>query len=151
MQGAFIVSDLFPIRSAYEAGVTYAVASLASYSGLIGGLSATIRTGARHALERGAIIQDVTALHATIERIPWGSGYVSTSSQINVLRNLLLGSHEGVTKSSATGYWFGKVTTVSSTSEVPGSSAVTHGYFPLSRVRYLLLCKWIVRISWRLS
>jgi len=116
----FIVSEPFAIRSAYEAGVTYAVASLASYSGLIGGLSATIRTGAHHALEKGAIVQDVTALHVTLERDPWGSGYVSTSTQINVLRNLLLGSHKGVTRSSPTGYWFGKVTSVSSTSEVPG-------------------------------
>lgn len=126
----FIVSELFAIRSAYEAGVTYAVASLAPYSGLIGGLSTTIRTGAHHALERGAIIQDVTALHVTIERDPRGPGYVSTSTQISVLRNLLLGSHEGVTKGSATGHWFGKVTSVSSTSEVPGSSVVTHDYSP---------------------
>ncbi|KAF9646963.1 hypothetical protein BDM02DRAFT_2841164 [Thelephora ganbajun] len=104
---------LFQTRSAfsaYEAGVTYAVVALDSYSGLIGGLSTTIRTGAHHSLEKGAIIQEVTALHVTIERDPWGSGYVSTSTQINVLRNLLLGSHQGVTSDSATGYWFRKVT-----------------------------------------
>ena len=101
-----------PTRSAYEAGVTYAVASLASYSGLIGGLSATIRTGSHHALEKGAVIQEVTALHVTVHT-PWGSGSVSISTQIKVLRNLLLGSHGGVTSDSATGYWFGKVTRVS--------------------------------------
>lgn len=101
------------IRSAHEAGVTYAVASLASYSGLIGGLSTTIRTGARNALEQGAIIQEVTALHVSIERYPWVLGYASTSTQINTLRNLLLGSHKGVAGDSATGHWFKKVTHVS--------------------------------------
>lgn len=111
----FVIPDISTIRSAYEAGVTYAVASLASYSGLIGGLSATIRTGAHHALERGAIIQEVTALHATVERYPWGSGYVSTSTQITVLRSLLLDSHKGVTGNSATGHWFGKAADVSLT------------------------------------
>jgi len=110
MRDAFIVSELFATRSAYEAGVTYAVASLAPYSGLVGSLSATVRTGARHALEKGAIIQDVTALHVTIKCVPFGSGCVSTSTQINVLRNLLLGSHKGVARDSPTGYWFGKVT-----------------------------------------
>jgi hypothetical protein len=108
-----ITSKPSTTRSAYEAGVTYAVASLASYSGLIGGLSTTIRTGAHHALEKGAVIQEVTALHATIERNPWGSGHVSTSTQINVLRNLLLGSHKEVASGSTTGYWFGKVASVS--------------------------------------
>ena len=105
-------SNLFAIRSAYEAGVTYAVASLASYSGLIGGLSATIRTGARHALEKGAIIQEVTALHVTIQT-PRASGSVSISTQIKVLRNLLLGSHTGANSDSATGHWFRQVTKVS--------------------------------------
>ena len=108
-----IASKPSTIRSAHEAGVTYAVASLASYSGLIGGLSATIRTGARHALEKGAVIQEVTALHVTIERTPWVSAYASISTQINVLRNLLLGAHEGVTSGSATGHWFWKATSVS--------------------------------------
>ena len=110
-----MTSELPTIRSAYEAGVTYAVASLAPYSGLIGGLSATIRTGARHALENGAVVQDVTALHVTIERNPWGSGYLSTSTQINVLRNLLLNSHQRVAIHGATAHWFGKVTSVSPT------------------------------------
>ena len=100
------------IRSAYEAGVTYAIASLASYSGLIGGLSTAIRTGAHHALEKGAIIQDITALHVTIERYPsvLGPGHPSISTQIHVLRNLLLGSHNG---DSTTAHWFKKVALVS--------------------------------------
>ena len=110
---AVITAEVSTTRSAYEAGVTYAVASLAPYSGLIGGLSATIRTGAHHALEKGAVIQEVTALHVTVERNPWGSVYASVSTRIGVLRNLLLGSHEGVTSDSATGYWFKKVTRVS--------------------------------------
>ena len=126
------------IRSAYEAGVTYAVVSLAPYSGLIGGLSATVRTGARHALEKGAIIQEVTALHATIERDPWASEYVSVSTQIGVLRNLMLGSHEGVTSGSATGHWFEKVASVS---WLPTHLClrVTPDYFPFYRARCLLL------------
>jgi len=106
------MSKLSTARSAYEAGVTYAVASLASYSGLIGGLSATIRTGAHHALEKGAVVQEVTALHVTLHK-SWGSGSVSISTQIKVLRSLLLGSDGGVTSDSPTGYWFGKVTSVS--------------------------------------
>lgn len=118
-----ITPELSAIRSAYEAGVTYAVASLASYSGLIGGISATIRTGARHALEKGAIIQEVTGLHVTVERNPSGRGYFSISTQVNVLRNLLLGSH-GVTNDSATGHWFGKVTSASSTSAILVLSAI---------------------------
>ena len=91
-------------------------------SGLIGGLSATIRTGARHALEKGAIVQEVTALHVAIERNPWESGYVSISTRINVLRNLLLGSHKGVANDSTTGHWFGKVTGVSGGSKMLVSS-----------------------------
>lgn len=87
-------------------------------SGLISGLSATIRTGARHALEKGAVVQEVTALHVTIERNPSEPGYVSTSTQINVLRNLLLDSHKGVANDSNTGHWFGKVTGVSRVSKI---------------------------------
>lgn len=133
-----IITKFSTVRSAYEAGVTYAVASLAPYSGLIGGLSTTIRTGAHHALEKGAVIQEVTALHVTIERNPWGFGYFSISTQINVLRKLLLGSHEGVARDSATGRWFGKVTNVS---RLPGYQyrlRVTPGYCFSSRVRYPL-------------
>jgi len=61
-------------------------------------------------LEKGAIVQEVAALHVTIERNPWGSGYVSISTQIKVLRDLLLGSHEGTTSDGATEYWFREVT-----------------------------------------
>ena len=119
----------FTTRSAYEAGVTYAVASLASYSGFIGGLSATVRTGTRHALEKGAIIQEVTALHVTIQT-PRTSGSVSISTQIKVLRNLLLGSHEGVTSDGVTGYWFGKVTGVG---RVLGLSRRLVNFLPLGQ------------------
>lgn len=109
-------------RAAYEAGITYAVASLDLYSGLIGGPSATIRTGSRHALEKGAIVQGVTALHITIERYPLKSEYVSTSTQIGVLRTLLLGSHRGVQDDSATGHWFREVVDVGTSQLFPPGS-----------------------------
>ena len=120
----------FAIRSAYEAGVTYAVASLATYSGLIGGLSATIRTGAHHALEKGAIIQEVTALHVTIERHPavLGPSHVSISSQIHVLRNLLLGLHKG---DSTTAHWFRKAALVSGLSSCSCHLCMMFGHSPL--------------------
>lgn len=54
----------------------------------IGGLSATFRTGASNAMERGAIVKDVTALHVAVGRL---QDFASLSTQIFTLRKLLLG------------------------------------------------------------
>lgn len=71
---------------------------------IISGLSTTFRTGSFHALERGAIVQDITALHVHIGRThPLLGKGVSVSTQIAALRRLLFGWE---TKAKETGYWF---------------------------------------------
>ncbi|RDB22753.1 hypothetical protein Hypma_010022 [Hypsizygus marmoreus] len=98
---------------AYRSGVTVATSSLArpyyldgSAAHVISGLSTTFRTGAAHAMEHGAIVQDIAALHVHIGRAHplIGSG-VSVSTQIAGLRRLLFG-WESTEKE--TGYWFRK-------------------------------------------
>ncbi|PFH51276.1 hypothetical protein AMATHDRAFT_142867 [Amanita thiersii Skay4041] len=99
---------------AYRSGVTFATSSLekpiyASGNGphIISGLSATFRTGSAHAMERGAIVQDVAALHIVLGRenpLVLNSG-TSVSTQIAALRRLLYG-WEGTDKE--TGEWFKK-------------------------------------------
>ncbi|KZT06435.1 composite domain of metallo-dependent hydrolase [Laetiporus sulphureus 93-53] len=92
---------------AHRAGVTYATTLPGStgFSSIIAGLSVTYRTGASHALERGAIVKEVTALHVVIERsAPFSSGgAVSVSTQIATLRRLL---QNGEPEGTETGYWF---------------------------------------------
>ena len=101
-------------RYAYRAGVTYATSSLFKSTlfggpvNLLGGLAVTFRTGAAHALDLGAIIRPVSALHLTIARAtPYRplAPPVSVSTQIAVLRRLLL---EGISEETETGYWFKK-------------------------------------------
>ncbi|KAI0638507.1 composite domain of metallo-dependent hydrolase [Trametes polyzona] len=107
---------MFGTRSALEAhraGVTYATTSFARSPVVLrgkfmGGLSATFRTGAPHALDRTAIIKPITALHISIGRqppgpyTPQGAG---VSTQIAALRHLLL---EGEDPRTQTGEWFKK-------------------------------------------
>ncbi|CDO69917.1 hypothetical protein BN946_scf184568.g3 [Trametes cinnabarina] len=107
---------LFGTRNAllaHRAGVTYATTSFVKSplflrDKIMGGLSTTFRTGAPHALERTAIIKQVTALHVSVERAP-PSSYVpqtaSLSAQIATLRHLLLGGEDPRTQ---TGEWFKK-------------------------------------------
>ncbi len=57
---------------------------------VISGLSAAFRPGSLHAMKRGAILQDVVALHVTIAK-PRRAGGVSVSEQIAGLRRLLYG------------------------------------------------------------
>ncbi|KAF8640067.1 hypothetical protein AX17_001308 [Amanita inopinata Kibby_2008] len=99
---------------AYRSGVTLATSSLSKPvymsghgSHIISGLSTTFRTGSAHAMERGAIIQDIAALHIVLGRPnPLTSGSkVSVSTQIAALRRLLYG-WEGTDKE--TGDWFRK-------------------------------------------
>jgi hypothetical protein len=108
-----------PCRAAYRAGVTYATSSLYKSTNFdeastyIGGLAATFRTGAAHALEPGAIIRRISALHVHVGRpspvwAPFQA--VSVSTQIAVLRRLLL---DGVSEDEETGRWFKKAADVS--------------------------------------
>ncbi|KAF8065373.1 hypothetical protein FPV67DRAFT_1628755 [Lyophyllum atratum] len=69
---------------AYRAGVTRAVAAPVA-NGFLAGFSTTIDTGASSAVEKGAIIQEETALHIAVSL---GLG-VSVSTQIATLRRLL--------------------------------------------------------------
>lgn len=105
------------ISKAYRSGVTYATTSLSAHSGPIAGLSTTFRTAASHALELGAMIQDVTALHVSVRR-QLGSQAASISSTIATLRRLLLG---GESKETETGRWFDQAAKVCCPSGDPRS------------------------------
>ncbi|KAG5648502.1 hypothetical protein DXG03_003113 [Asterophora parasitica] len=74
---------------AYQAGVTTAIVAPAT-RGFLSGLSTVFSTGAAHKLARGAIVQDVAALHVKV-----GSSSASVSTQIGTLRHLLLGGGKG--------------------------------------------------------
>ncbi|KDQ64250.1 hypothetical protein JAAARDRAFT_64138 [Jaapia argillacea MUCL 33604] len=98
---------------AHRSGVTTATSSLSKttlFGGtypIISGISTTFRTGAAHALEGGAIVNDMTAMHVTIGRPP---PYAprrgpSVSEEIAGLRRLLLGAED---KNTETGRWFKK-------------------------------------------
>ncbi|KAG6903480.1 hypothetical protein C0995_005503 [Termitomyces sp. Mi166 len=97
--------------TAYRSGITLATSSLSKAyyldgtpGHIISGLSATFRTGSFHALEPGAIVQDIAALHVHIGRAhPMIGKGVSVSTQIAALRRLLFGWE---TKDKETGHWF---------------------------------------------
>ncbi|TFY54437.1 hypothetical protein EVJ58_g8865 [Rhodofomes roseus] len=98
----------------HRSGVTYAASSLAKSSTFarspytLAGLSVTFRTGSAHALESGAILKDITALHVVVSRTaPFSAeSRVSVSTQIAALRRLLL---DGEPDHTEIGYWFQKV------------------------------------------
>ncbi|KAG9313485.1 hypothetical protein JVU11DRAFT_5810 [Chiua virens] len=76
---------------AYRSGISTAITSPIS-SGLLGGLSTHFSLGAKHKLERQAVLSEVTAVHvAVLHR----NGGPSISTQIAVLRRLLLGPYVG--------------------------------------------------------
>jgi len=70
--------------------------------GFYGGLSVAFSLGTSHKLEKGALIQQVTAVHVSVRHTE-----TSVSTQIAALRRLLLGPREG-----EAGIWFEKVTQV---------------------------------------
>ncbi|KAN0129746.1 carbohydrate esterase family 9 protein [Lactarius tabidus] len=74
---------------AYRAGVSRAITA-PSHSGFLGGLGVEFSLGARHKLEKGAVHQDVTALHLSIVH---GTMWPSVSTQIAVLRRQLFAAH----------------------------------------------------------
>jgi hypothetical protein len=88
-------------RLAYRGGVVASISEPNS-AGLLAGLSVAFSTGASSGLDKGAILQDVSALHVTISM----SAAYSVSTQIAVLRRLLLDPGHG-----ERGQWFGKAAT----------------------------------------
>ncbi|KAJ7164026.1 carbohydrate esterase family 9 protein [Mycena crocata] len=86
---------------AYRAGVTSAIVAPTSY-GVFGGLGVSFSLGAAHKLERGAVLQEVTAVHMRVMQVLPGP---SVSTQIALLRRLLLRPVDGPSK-----VWFQKVT-----------------------------------------
>ncbi|KAK7470191.1 hypothetical protein VKT23_001629 [Stygiomarasmius scandens] len=70
---------------AYRSGVTSAITPPSS-SGFLSGLSTVFSTGSSHALERGAVLKPVTALHVGISM----NGEKSVATQVGVLRRMLL-------------------------------------------------------------
>ncbi|TFK54416.1 composite domain of metallo-dependent hydrolase [Heliocybe sulcata] len=85
---------------AYRSGVTTAISAPRS-TGFLSGLSVAFSTGAGHKLEKGAVVQDVAAVHVSVGH---GSAYPSVSTQVAALRRLLKGEVGG-----EVGAWFGKV------------------------------------------
>lgn len=84
---------------AYRHGVTVGITA-PNHAAFLGGLSVAFSLGARHKLEKGAVVQDVAAVHVTIGR---SMGLPSVSTQIATLRRYLL--HP----SGESGKWFEKV------------------------------------------
>lgn len=103
-------------RIAYRSGVTLATSSLAKPIYLAGpdahivsGLSVAFRTGSDHAMQKGAIIQDVAALHVVMGKANPEFRGVSVSTQIAGLRRLLYGWES---TDQETGVWFKKAAEV---------------------------------------
>lgn len=71
----------------YRSGVTVGISS-PKHRGFFSGLGTAFSLGARHKLEEGAIVQDVTAVHVSVRHF---DGVPSISTQISILRQLLLG------------------------------------------------------------
>ncbi|KAH9930389.1 composite domain of metallo-dependent hydrolase [Amylocystis lapponica] len=84
---------------AYRAGVTTGITAPKS-SGFLSGLSTVFSPGAKHKLEKGAVIQDVAALHFNV----YYGGSPSVSTQITALRTLLLSEGKG-----PLAHWIGQV------------------------------------------
>ncbi|KAF9481821.1 hypothetical protein BDN70DRAFT_830235, partial [Pholiota conissans] len=97
--------------TAYRSGVTLATASLskpiylAPDARIIAGLSVAFRTGAAHAMQRGAIVQDIASLHIVVGKSNPAFRGVSVSTQIASLRRLLYGWESS---NQETGAWFKK-------------------------------------------
>ncbi|KAK0488713.1 carbohydrate esterase family 9 protein [Armillaria novae-zelandiae] len=70
---------------AYRSGVTTAIVAPVA-RGLISGLTAAFSTGSAHKLQKGAVVQDATALHVIVSL----NSPISVSTQIATLRRLLL-------------------------------------------------------------
>jgi len=87
---------------AYRSGVTVGITA-PSHSKFYGGLGTAFSLGAAHKLEKGAVVQEITAVHVSIRHF----SKPSVSTQVAALRRLLLGPSEG-----EAGIWFDKVKSV---------------------------------------
>ena len=96
----------FEDRLAYRAGVTIGVTA-PSHSGFFSGLGTAFSLSSSHRLQKGAVVQEVTAIHVSIHHFD----KPSISTQIAALRNLLLGKHEGLSAE-----WWDRVTKASKVS-----------------------------------
>ena len=112
--GRSFLTHTFESRIAYRAGVTVATSPprVLFTEPTFTGLSATFRTGAPHALAKGAVIQRISALHCVIRRpgvLMTQNGHIQTpsiSTRIAVLRRLLLAEDDE--RAGETAKWFGK-------------------------------------------
>jgi hypothetical protein len=145
------------VSLAYRAGVTTATSSLAkpiflggSEAHVISGLSTTFRTGSAHAMQRGAIVQDVAALHIVMGKPNPSLGEVGVSTQLAALRRLLYGWE---TQDRETGHWFRQAAEVraihSDCLQAQGkveskSELINCGI----RVSFHSSSKWTMRILW---
>ncbi|EMD37398.1 hypothetical protein CERSUDRAFT_114069 [Gelatoporia subvermispora B] len=84
---------------AYRSGVTTAITAPKSVD-FLSGMGTAFSTGAAHKLEKGAVVQDVTAFHIGIHH----SGQASVSTKIAALRHLLFSPSRGTLE-----YWLSKV------------------------------------------
>ncbi|KAJ7590873.1 composite domain of metallo-dependent hydrolase [Mycena floridula] len=88
---------------AYQSGITFGtsfVSSAGNEHNMFLGLSSTFRTGCEHAMQNGAVVQSISALHLDIRRTDDDAG---VSIQIAALRRLLYGWESVDTE---TGAWF---------------------------------------------
>lgn len=88
---------------AYRAGVTVSVSS-PSHQSWLSGLSTAFSLGSTHKLERGAIVNEIAAVHASLSH---GDPSLSVSTKIAAMRRLLTQDVGG-----EVGEWFKKVTNV---------------------------------------
>jgi hypothetical protein len=94
-------------RLAYREGVTTAITA-PNHNGFFAGLSTHVSTRALHKLEAGAVLQNVAALHVSVL---YRGNKAGVSTQIGVLRTLLLGLADGVQDGPER--WWQQVTAVS--------------------------------------
>ncbi|PIL26941.1 hypothetical protein GSI_10079 [Ganoderma sinense ZZ0214-1] len=84
---------------AYRAGVTTGIVAPQT-RGFLAGLNTAFSTGTHHKLEKGAVVQEVGAVHVAIHPV----GFPSITTQIAALRHLLLDETSGNVKE-----WFRRI------------------------------------------
>ena len=89
-------------RLAYRSGVTVAIAAPV-HAGFLGGLSAAFALGAPHKLARGAVVQEVAAVHVSMAH----GARTGVSTEVATLRQYLLSPPGG-----EAGKWFAEVVDV---------------------------------------
>lgn len=123
-------------RLAYRSGVTTAIVAPVA-RGLISGLTAAFSTGSAHKLQKGAVVQDATALHVIVSF----NSPISVSTQIATLRRLLLGGGSG-----DLGTQFERVAAVRSIGVIIVWSDSHPGFF--NRAKFRLLLTSTMLTSW---